>query len=364
MGALDDITWRSLFDDLWLRARREAIPISGTFELTPLCNFRCRMCYVRLEPDQVPNLGCLHSGDEWLRLAREAVSLGAYGITLTGGEPLMHPDFEKIYRGLLEMGVLVSLLTNGSLINEKHIRLFSEHPLRQVRVTLYGSSNSTYERLCGAPEGFDRVMRSLRLLLDAKIPLSLSYTETTENVGDFDEVMSIAKGLNVPIIVCTDLDKPVRGAHSDAESLRVDPDFRRLPTPDAACINSENNKILEKANSEGLLKGLFSSCRPYRTYFFVNWNGTMENCGSMSFCRSLPFEWGFAAAWDDMQKKLSELVEPRECRACPDKDYCTACPGKRDAEAGRPDAIPKRFCIEACKMHGRYNENVVRKGGE
>lgn len=78
MGALDNITWKSLSDDLWLRARRNAIPISGTFELTPLCNFRCRMCYVRLDPDKLIQFGKIHGADEWLDIARQASKLGTY----------------------------------------------------------------------------------------------------------------------------------------------------------------------------------------------------------------------------------------------------------------------------------------------
>ena len=42
-------TWSEFQTASWLRARREGIPLSGTFELTPLCNFRCRMCYVRVD---------------------------------------------------------------------------------------------------------------------------------------------------------------------------------------------------------------------------------------------------------------------------------------------------------------------------
>ena len=42
---------------VWEKAFVDAIPISGTFELTPRCNFRCRMCYVHLEPSEIPKYG-------------------------------------------------------------------------------------------------------------------------------------------------------------------------------------------------------------------------------------------------------------------------------------------------------------------
>lgn len=38
---------------MYSKASRAGIPLGGTFELTPLCNFRCRMCYIRKAPEEV-----------------------------------------------------------------------------------------------------------------------------------------------------------------------------------------------------------------------------------------------------------------------------------------------------------------------
>ena len=353
MGALDDITWRSLSQDLWLKARRECIPINGLFELTPLCNFRCRMCYVRLDPADMAQHGRIHSADEWLDLARQAMEMGTYGITLSGGEPLTHPEFEKIYAGLCDMGLLVTVLTNGSLIDDKIIKLFSERPPYRVRITLYGASNGTYERLCGASGGFDRVMQSVEMLKAANIPFSFSFTETTENIADAEAVKRIAKRNDVPIIAAIDLEPAVRGAVSEAELLRVSPEDRFIFVKDSH-NPVENDESLLKAAEEGLFAGMFSKCRSYRTYFFVDWNGFMESCGTISYCRSEPFKVGFRTAWEDMHRKLSTLEEPQKCVICPDRGFCRACPGHRCAETGRPDGIPERYCAEARQKHLLY----------
>ena len=46
------------------------IPVSGIFELTPRCNLRCRMCYVRLTPEEMAPLGQEQTTQQWLELAR------------------------------------------------------------------------------------------------------------------------------------------------------------------------------------------------------------------------------------------------------------------------------------------------------
>ena len=61
---------------LFAKAAREHTPINGTFELSPLCNFNCRMCYVHMTAQQVRESGLIMmSNDEWLKLAEEATEL-------------------------------------------------------------------------------------------------------------------------------------------------------------------------------------------------------------------------------------------------------------------------------------------------
>ena len=98
---------------------REGIPVSGTFELTQRCNFGCEMCYVHDCTQKTDPL----SAEDWISLAKQARDAGTVFLLLTGGEPLIRDDFEEIYRALAKMGFLISINTNGSLL-EKYTRLF------------------------------------------------------------------------------------------------------------------------------------------------------------------------------------------------------------------------------------------------
>lgn len=57
------------YKQVWEKAFADGIPISGTFELTPRCNFDCKMCYVHLKPEQIPRHGRELTAKEWLRIA-------------------------------------------------------------------------------------------------------------------------------------------------------------------------------------------------------------------------------------------------------------------------------------------------------
>ena len=78
---------------LQAKAALAGIPILGTFELTPRCNFQCKMCYVRLTPAEMQHLGRERTAEEWLSLGRTAFDAGMTFLLMTGRAPRLRPDF-------------------------------------------------------------------------------------------------------------------------------------------------------------------------------------------------------------------------------------------------------------------------------
>ena len=69
---------------LFAKAAREHVPVNGTFELSPLCNLNCRMCYVHMTAQQVRESGLvMMTNDEWLKLAEEAKEQGKNQVCLS-----------------------------------------------------------------------------------------------------------------------------------------------------------------------------------------------------------------------------------------------------------------------------------------
>ena len=55
---------------LFTKATRKRIPLGGTFELTPVCNMDCRMCYVKMSRQQQEAIRPLIKAEEWLPLGQ------------------------------------------------------------------------------------------------------------------------------------------------------------------------------------------------------------------------------------------------------------------------------------------------------
>lgn len=178
---------------LHAKAARQGIPLSGTFELTPLCNMNCRMCYVRMSREQQEAIRPLRTAAQWLELGRQAKEQGLLYLLLTGGEPFLRPDFREILAGLHQMGLLISINSNGTLIDESVVRWLKETPPVRINITLYGASDETYGRLCRNPQGFTQVTRAIRLLGEAGITVKLNCSLTPHNAADLEGIFAFAK---------------------------------------------------------------------------------------------------------------------------------------------------------------------------
>ena len=115
---------------------RKRIPVSGTFELTPRCNLSCKMCYIHMSAEEQRQRGNELTTEEWLHIARQAVKAGMIYLLLTGGEPMLRPDFVDIYREIIKMGVVISVNTNATLVTPEIVECFKQHPPECVHGTL------------------------------------------------------------------------------------------------------------------------------------------------------------------------------------------------------------------------------------
>ena len=101
------------------------IPVNGSIEVSPLCNMNCDMCFVRLSQEAMDARGRLRTAEEWLTVAEQMRRAGVLFLLLTGGEPLLYPGFRELYLGLRKLGFILTLNTNGTLLDEDWAEFFA-----------------------------------------------------------------------------------------------------------------------------------------------------------------------------------------------------------------------------------------------
>lgn len=156
------------------KAREKGVPLTGIFELTPLCNLDCKMCYVHLDREQM-GAAKLLAPQQWQQIMEQAVKAGMLYARLTGGECLTYPGFRELYLYLRQQGVETGILTNGVLLDKEMVAFLTENKPAMVQITLYGASEEGYERVTGH-RCFQAVLNHILALREVGIPLSVVTT--------------------------------------------------------------------------------------------------------------------------------------------------------------------------------------------
>ncbi len=337
------------------QAARAKQPISAAFELTPRCNLRCQMCYIRMTPEEQAHKGRERTTAEWLSLAEQLREAGVIFLLLTGGEPLLRPDFPDLYRALIGMGFSVSINTNGTLLDEALADLFRELPPAGVNLTLYGAGEEAYRRLCGDGAAFARALRGVELLREAGTAVTLNTTVTVCNQEELPKIAAFAVERGLTLRVVTYLFPPLR---------RDGPALERLTPEQAGALSAMGRKYTDSPKAfadrcAAVRARLPEPCAPEDCFagsrdglrcvagncqFWVAWNGEMYPCGLMPEPVVYPFLDGFPAAWEELREACRRLPAARQCDDCQLRPYCPACAAVAKAETGRTDGIPTYAC--------------------
>lgn len=369
---MKEIRSAEISDHLYSKAARTRIPLSGTFELTPLCNFACRMCYVRKTPAEVrdhprPMLG----HDDWLRIAREGRERGLLFLLLTGGEPLLWPGFWELYAELVDMGMLVAINTNGSLIDEAAMERFRRRPPRRVNITLYGGCDGTYERLCGVKGVFGKVDRAIRSLKAAGIPVKLNCSLTPHNAADLEAITAYARELGLRLDLATYMFPPIRrDPNAVGVNERFTPDqtaFYRVRGMELLQGSEAARAFLQRvkqgcAEPPGLEEGCYDPidgrvrCRAGSASFWVTWDGFVTACGMMPQPRVELGSRDFAGVWRELTEKTAAMRLSGVCGRCENRELCHPCAAMAAAETGTAAGVPKYLCHVAKALRGMADE--------
>ena len=309
---------------VWEKAYADAIPISGTFELTPRCNFNCRMCYVHLPENEIKKHGTELTGAEWIRIAQEAKDAGTTWLCITGGEPLMHPEFETIWRELTQMGFFITLQTNASLLTE-YEKLFEECPPRACKITLYGSNDQVYRDVCRVENGFTKADAGIRMLRQMKIPVELVSTVIQQNLDDVENIIRYVEKNKLRWIPNINVRTAGRGVDVDMEHLRIRP-----PKKDSNAEQESSRKNLVDPERKPC-----TYCKDFRIGYWIVWNGYMRFCSFMNgpdiSVRSRPFN----ECWKELVGFQESLEWPQECKECEYQKSCARCAALFNIEGGK-----------------------------
>jgi len=136
--------------------------------LSASCNLRCRHCWITPEFSNKPAPGKTIDPKALQDAVIEAKTLGLAHVKLTGGEPMLHPQFKEIVDMLTIEGISMNMETNGTLITQELAHYLKEKTnVDFVSVSIDSSVAAEHDAFRGVRGAFDAALRGLDYLVDA-----------------------------------------------------------------------------------------------------------------------------------------------------------------------------------------------------
>jgi radical SAM protein with 4Fe4S-binding SPASM domain len=295
-------------------------PSQVKIELNHNCNLKCIHCYI----DQA-NTAQL-SLKRLCGLFDELLELNGLMLALTGGEPLIHPDFKKIVREAAGRGFILELLTNGILIDEALAGLLRRSRVSKVQISLYGHTPEVHEAITRSKGSFRKTLRGIKLLRDAGVKVSLACSLTKQNFRHWRAIRDMAEkqlGQSIKISYWI-MDSDANAGHIEDVRMSVEEVEQYL----SDLYQTIEFRMPAKATAEDLdericLAGI-NNCR-------ILPNGDVIPCSRINRVMGNIYASDFGTIWEKTPflKELRRLRrrDLKLCTDCEDFSICLICPG-------------------------------------
>ena len=355
--------------------------------LTGKCNLSCGYCFYADEMVGRSDLPL----KEWLLFFKELKALGVRSLTLSGGEVFVRRDFWELIDAIIDARMRFSILTNGTLIDEKVLEQFEEKNRRRrlssIQVSIDGSCAEVHDKSRG--KGcFDRAIKAVRLLKAAGYPLTSRVTVNRHNVDDLDNVAKLLLEDVGLYSISTNSAMPMGAGCSNQADIALHPQQQLQAMRSLQRLAKKYDKRITAG--AGPLVKIESYCDMERARLFgelaANWRmGCLSACGGafmklsvnhdgiITPCNMLPSSTlgrintdSISSIWQDhsvqqalRDRRMLSTSEAKGCHDCEWTPYCNgSCPGLAneltgDFNSGNPHDCYRNF-LKTISEEDRY----------
>nr|CBH39120.1 conserved hypothetical protein radical SAM superfamily [uncultured archaeon] len=171
---------------------QEYFPYKVFCELTNACNLNCKHCLTESSkplPDEL-------STNELYSVFQQLADYGTEYVELTGGEPLLRKDFDKILDLLNRLDFQISICSNGILITEKMCCQFKEYGVEKLQLSIDGLEN-THDFIRNKKGAFQAVIKSISLLKMQDLDVNVRSTAMRDNLDELTSLANLISKLDV-----------------------------------------------------------------------------------------------------------------------------------------------------------------------
>lgn len=290
------------------------------WHITHLCNLRCKHCYQEEYNNHMKKEDfyiILDRLENWLR-GKDLVPQ----INLTGGEPLLHPNFFEFLEEIVKRKIRFSILTNGTMIDKDIAKRIKYYNPLFVQISLDGIKE-THDNIRG-DGNFEKALQGIDNLKSEGVKVLVSFTAQKSNYKDFKKLAKICQSHKVDKLwwdrVVTEDEELYLSTEEFKELVKVSNNliYGLHPFQNYSCVNNQRSLQCLGTKSQGY------QCGAGKKLIIILADG------SVMPCRRLPFIIGNIKEDDlaniikgsPIMRELSEFYAPKECYGCKELNKC------------------------------------------
>lgn len=324
-------------------------PYLVALNLTRRCNLACAHCYLDAGTRSGGEAAELNTKEVEAILDDIAALSDETMVVLTGGEPLMRPDIDDLARHATNLGLMVVVGSNGTLLDEARAERLMAAGVRGVGISLDSLNPRTHDAFRGVEGAWARAMTAIDSCRRVGLGVQVHFSVTDDTADEFDDMVAFAKAagaiaLNVFFLVCTGrgekvtnisletyerlLERLCRAAH-DSQGMMIRakcaPHFKRMAL--------QLDPAWPVTSAHGYEAG---GCMAATRYCRVTPEGEVTPCPYMERSAGSLRERSFAEIWAN-SPLLATLRAPElegRCGACEYGKVCGGCRARPLARDG------------------------------
>ena len=325
-------------------------------EITSKCNERCIHCYI-------PHENKLHDIDPRLfyNVLDQCKKMNLLHLTISGGEPMAHPDFINFLKKCNEYNFSVNILTNLTLLNKSVIEEMKKNPLLSIQTSLYSMDADIHDAITQSKGSFKKTKNAILTLIENNIPLQISCPILKQNIDSYMDVVNWGKAHNISVgsdyVIIARYDHTTQNLNN---RLSLD-NIKQILNQRIAIEPQYLEKIKKDAEKRETINPDDFVCSVCHSSICMSENGNIYPCaGWQDYIVGNIKETSLDNIWKNSEKvqylrNLRRRDFP-QCLKCSEYRYCTMCMVRNANEhpSGNPLAINEFYCDIA-----KISRNIV-----
>ena len=284
-------------------------------------------------------------------------------LSISGGECMLHPDFERIVRYAHEHDLIVSVLSNLTCCTDSIVKLLQQNHV-SVQVSLYSMNPKTHDYITRLDGSFEKTKTAIEKLYHANVPCQISCPTMKQNYKDYLDVLDFAHSLKMDAITdfiimgkmnCDTSNLSCRLNLEETRVILEDIVFRSVP------FNSEYfnpaKKELMLSDEEWCKRKVCGACVDS---LCLDANGDFYPCPAWGVKLGNCHDHDLRYVWQESPETLRiRGITGNEfptCAHCKERNYCSVCMCRNFNETGDMFTPAEHFCKVAAINHEVVDE--------